>query len=765
MIKKLIPQKRRVGIATRTAFERVTLVLEGVSRARETLLQSSSRSHEAAEWEALLNSAKLRNDMVRLLRDSHRTPGTDELHQVLNILRKGFQREDEPTDVGELGIDRSTITSRRRLADRHRHTASADRIGHNMVLDLISRIAQQPTLRNAGRNSDQRFAHETITTRMVQELPLRRLVTSILPRQETSNSLEDMSQLYYTLWYDMSAFDDLAPDAFAWSTRLRLEGKVMLQELFAALGDLRSDLAVRSLDEVWDKSLTFKGWATIQASLKKALTTNSLHSSHIHQVLWLYCHARLEVRRATAKSSEGILSAVMNRFFRFDADAVDVVSELYETMRWNEVRMEMDKLRMSRSNDGAKSPSSFASMLAGGTNGAEEKGGSTFDGPVATLLGIPIPDRMVPVDITYSMLIRYYAAVEGDYSKACEVLEDFKQAGHETMGSPSPTSTSTPAPRQPSMVILDSFFRAFAVHGVASEEGEDGHWYIAAAPPLASASTSAAPVSGWRLENLLAFLDALLHRPAPNFESRRSEQEKYGRISSMLSADSASQEGEEDDALQALLFPNSNSTSSTALATAATSGRAQAQAPSPRQLFTVLTALRRCTGDARPDHVLRYWRALEAKYGLPAEEKQQGEVGAAAQGKAAAKAEAEVKAETEAEAGELAQVAAKRAEPAAAAAADSAATQQVAEQGASPELKREREGDGEEKRGAGDDSGVHRLERANEEGWIGWRLDNRLKRLLPFLEEQTDEMRRERGRGLGQDRERGEEEEEEEEML
>ncbi|PWN21552.1 hypothetical protein BCV69DRAFT_282271 [Microstroma glucosiphilum] len=787
VIDKLITPKRRVGIATRTAFERVTLVLEGVSRARETLLRSSSRSHEAAEWESLLRSTRLQNDMVRLIRDSHRTRGTDELHQVLDVLRKSFQWEEGSTELDQAGTDRNAHTSRRRLAARHRNTASTDRVRHNMVLELISRIAQQPTLRNVGRNSDQTLANKTITSRLVQELPLKRLVTSTLSRQETSNSLEDMSQLYYALWNDMNAFDDLSPDAFAWSTRLRLEGKIMLQELFAALSDFPKGRTVRSLDEVWDKSLAFRGWTSIQASLKEALSTGALHSSHVHQVLWLFCHARLAVKKVTAKGGDDVLSAVMTRFLGFDADAVDAVSELYETLRWNEVQLEMGKLRLSRSSDESKSipPSPVNSMFSGGRNGVGETTKDTCSGPIATLLGIPVPDQMVTTDITFSMLIRYYAAIEGDYDKGFEVLEDFKQAGQEVVEPSSANSSSTSAPRQLPMAILDSFFRAFAVHGVASEESEEGQWDIADAP--SPAASTAVPVSGWRLENLLPFLDALLHRTAPKLQARQIEQEKYERVSSMLSL-GPTEEGE-DEALRDLLFPTSISTSTSASSSsnrtdgsAATSYSAQiqTQAPTPRQLFTVLTALRRCTGDARPDVVLRYWRALQAKYGFPLEQGaqtqpqpqprvqvQQGdvEVGVAGRGGVVREGgEAEV--ETGAGARRLAQATIRAAGEAGLTTEQVAARQQQqqqqdAEHGAQREHDRQQdrtqegrdegEGKGEDhrlhNRGAEEDSdlGAHRVERVNGQGWTGWRMDNRLKRLIPFLEGQEIKMRRERG--------------------
>ncbi|CAO1625931.1 unnamed protein product [Jaminaea pallidilutea] len=436
--------------------------------------------------------------------------------------------------------------------------------------------------------------------------------------REAANSAEHWSlgRVYNSFRYIWTAIvssgTPLQPDASTYSIRMAIEARMIEQEIYRVLDN----------EVLRDRTLRFT-WQDLRKTLIEIDRAGLLNMRHIDQAVTAYGRLRTVISKAVRAgkvSMEGSAKIEARVFGDVAPGAsVDHVREVYEVLRFNVLRRETEALRRQGEAEAQEM------QAAKGIHGQEKHGffhrlfgtpdarhrpeiSSTEAGEhktsapaVLPLVGIELGASMIPSAVTFEQLSRYYAAVCGDYQAAIGIVEDYRSSQEAEDG-------ALPSSSVVGVGTLDGMFLGFALHGVPFQLESD-QW-------VPRQGVTGHRDFDWNILNLWPFVDELLAlRPGiPSATKREAEQRRYRRVAETVSenAEAASQEGSPfEQPTRGATFARSHDESAVNLVQRSPTNRA----PSRKQVFTLLTALRRCMGDEHDDHVLDVFHRLEAKFG------------------------------------------------------------------------------------------------------------------------------------------------------
>lgn len=688
------------------ALERFRSVFEGAQQARNTVRRLSDRKTEVNAWDRLLWHPSTINNFAKLMGRSLRDPDRTTLAQVADVFRGAEVKEDQhDLDAND---EQMEIDAEAQIRLRYR----PDLLAHNFFLDIIARVCStlSETSLKGGNKEEEEWAGEGDPDLKLPAKPLSLEDFLAVEKEHEAPylTLADARGYFYAIWTEIESpkrqNKALYPDAFSWSARILLEAKTATYDLVTAFRDGRhvnDDLVIPKAEE--EKQFRGKrskptGWYRVQKALMVAQEKGALGTVLINQALWEYCKIQRCAKACTDITGQTrIVDGQQGASDSSDQHADAALMEVYEAMRWNVVQQEMTALRREREAQAAtRGRGLFGSSLSNSGNRAgflsslfksepetPNESQKTFK---STLLGTDVPRLAIPTDATYGVLARHFALNRGDYDQTVGILEDYRQSGGD----------GAAAIRPLNIAFYDPLFRGFALHGVPSsivnnKDPEQDQWQL---DPSVDSTSS---VARWNMTNLLLHLEALLQMPSPSFRALLAQEWKYARILSQVS--STKSDPDRDQALEALLSPlrfmpslqdgpfsaaafeESSSPRSAASRSRDYDRRRAAlrgRAPTPHQVFYILTALRRCMGDRHSDKVLEWYHKLKEKFSDPNQLSTEEDVEAVV-------------------------------------------------------------GQGEGHQWATVEEEEEATIRRQETGWRGWKMDNRLKRLIPFLEAKAKE--------------------------
>ncbi|PWN48474.1 hypothetical protein IE53DRAFT_381321 [Violaceomyces palustris] len=535
-------------------------------------------------------------------------------------------KQPHPRSHGGKKLDRRSLQERggRKLANAQGPNFP-DLRTYNILLETISRsvpfhdsLLTHSERREGSCSSSATMATEGEMDPFLEEdgrertwLDKTTLATLGLPKDwegEEGFTGETCERLFDRIWERMVETSGIEPDQRSWSIRVKL--------------------------------LTRLGrWNELWSCLNSALEKGKLNTAVFNSALW-----------GVGRSVEGSLK-------------IRELVEIYGMMRGNLVELEREKLRLGRdlgrwegksrngsdvNGDGMEGGGGGDSEVVDGCDGSfERQGGKGADdrrGPtrsspnqrgqqaLARIFGMShLPREIVPDKITYSIMIKL-TSWSGDFATSIGILKDM---------------TSTPAGREggeeeevelltPDISIYDSLFRAFSKHSIASkcvkldrQRPWETQWEVpcvggeSGGEGTSRRSSSKKPLSNWNVLTLSEIFESLLEirpsavkgreevatrsrRSTPSSDSRevkliQEDQDATGRLPPRM------RERMERTMRDVLSSPPSPRTLDPERAS-------PTPPPTPKQLFWILTSLRRSSGD-HPEWVLSQWDRLVNKFG------------------------------------------------------------------------------------------------------------------------------------------------------
>lgn len=626
-MKMLILRTARATAAAlnpREAISRVITLLDGAVLALRSYPQQS-QSQEAQDWYSLLYDPEVQSVLIKLIGLTTRTPS-------LGVLKDAFQVFRPPAHANPATHPQPTLLT------------------YNLMLDLVVRSIPTHVFHQEdylGHIPDVDAEHDADTSAFFEEL-----LASEDALYDSRKSLIGAIALFTALWNALRSAG-LQPDEFSYATKIALECRQcrveVLDDLHDALDTARAQASqgstIPSPSTKRYKGVRYRGWERVRAAMLFTARSGYLSVAHINQALNEFSMLRLGVKKALEEQEEwpsfGDLAKHLDTieavrpFVTAEASSA-WVQEVYSTLRWNEVQMEMLSLQREeqdknhQADDGEADSDPWVSLFPGfssrfGTCPAQGQHDDVQSGfllsppkpnmqqrsPEARLLGISIPHNFRPDALTYRALLRFYASTEGDYRQSMAVLEDYRQSGIYVGHNPH-TPGTTPA----TIPVLDILIQAFALHGVPadlsssrdSDSGEQNYqWILHEDVPMDS------PMAQWNIVNLLPLLDEVLSlRPAksPRQMANDADAKRYAAAV----ADNLDGNFDTDPVFRSLLTRKADThlQRRNMINTAVSGGR---RAPRARQVWTWLVALRRVTGDRYNGIVLDWYDKCKAKFG------------------------------------------------------------------------------------------------------------------------------------------------------
>lgn len=719
------------AIPPREAISRVLTLLDGAVAALESYpAESREYSPEVRDWQTLLSDDTVLNVLVSLISHTIRRPSQRELQDAFQVLT--------------------------RADTRYGRSPTANLLSYNLLLNIVSRSVpheasrqdyyyaggDEATLYGEGYDDADVDANANANANAADYL--QDLMHSDRAASQVKQSLAGATRMFSAVWAAIKQAG-FAPDEFSWSARLAFESKraaveVMddLEERLREGGGAENSTATtasqRQRQVILDARLATRGWNRITHTLRHTSRAQQLSLVHVNQALKEFSRLRLRVKRRLQREARTIdfadsptLSVLM-----CGRTSSRLVQEVYETLRWNEVQMEMVSLRSKEEQSTATrsgwfpifwsrfgtSPGESSVAAAATKPGVRSSSASSLTHGLSDqqrdeerrkleLLGTAIP-RSLKADVyTYRALMLYYGATEADYGGAANIAKDYRQ---------SRAVASAPL----SLPILNTLIRPFAFHGVPADRGDgdgggdegvdgDGQWVLHDGISLES------PLAQWNVVNLLPLLEETLQvRPGTNMRGVVDAQER--RVFQRIADESDGGGGASDDDLMALLSSSSLQSPSTppSLETGGT------RAPRPDDIWMWLVALRRVTGDRYNGLVLDWYDRWRMKFG-PREQ------GRAEDGDVEASEASEEQQDDHLESEN--RPASPPATSPLTAFFDQANTHLRRHEGLSMYADRDRLAR-KHPRGSRSD--------ANHQGWTGWKETNRLRNLVAFLRQRKE---------------------------
>lgn len=705
----------RHDLGTHSALSMAKMLTESARVARQRLRERPGSERELEAWRRLLGARSTARVLVLLISRGSWMVTKMDVVQAMEALRM----LDEERPLRSPASRGSTL---------------------DLVLDVIARAAYTPRSEERYPNEDAYLVDSDSAGPSQQrygEPPdsdlLKPWKWDVLNDPEKPLDIETAMSSYSRLWSAMEATEGINFKAFSYASRIKMEGKMARKELLDYL-QAWTEGAPSSHSSSSSSAKPF-GFERVRQTLREAAEQGLLSVAHIHEALGQFSAIAYALReamsyaRVDAHKREPIVRSLLAAksprdgewLFRassssssssMDQSLDEQMRQVYEALRWNSVRKEMAELHSTKeprrgsgsSGDIAGSkPTVFeqlfgltlslvrpshASSLAG-TAGDQQN--DSLPREHLPLLGIPLPDHICANEITQEVLIRHYAVVSGNFEAMREVVADYRSSGSPAAAPPQPATLFTSDDRGidggqgaaelvglPLRVgTLYSVIRGFAFHGVPFVLTHDEATEREVWQPREDLAEELSPAQlQWNIVRLNEYVDELL-RLKPRTAAMRAREAERARERKRLRevAAAAAVAGRPGPSRQgaragwmARRHDNKGTEDDERLATAeAESEDAKPSAPwatqldlspSPRQVFFILTALRRCMGDEHDDRVLEVFRRLEAKFGYG-------------------------------------------------------------------------------RNGGGSEEAAEHW-KPNRNGWRGWRMDNRLRRLVDFLQERRD---------------------------
>ncbi|CAO1617290.1 unnamed protein product [Sympodiomycopsis kandeliae] len=584
-----LSQSRRTPLSPRQAISHILSILDGAVDALNAY--PTEYPPQAQEWQALLTDPQIQAALIELLSKSVKRSSSRELQDAFDMVSRSSNGQ------GKGQSKRSLLT-------------------YNVLLNLVAKsvpISTPRTVYYAGLGGME--DKEGLVSEHWEDL-----WSADEAGRQVRKSLVNATKLFQALWSAIYG-DNLRPDSYSYSSKIAMESKRAIAEIIKDMEDAfdaerKSSISSNAhhLDgqerQVWP-DLTQRGWQRITDTLRKASRDGQLTLLHVNQALSEYSRLRLSVK-VKLEAHKGPMPdwSVHPTLKCLTSSEVSsqYVKEVYETLRWNEVQMEMLSLHNGRQSKGQKIGQegkdqnrsswfpAFWSRFGCNPGNADHSGVNTSvktqnsESPKLSLLGISVPKSLRPDASTYTISMRYFGATEGDYTQCMDIFQDYLER-------------DSTADNKCTLPVLDTLISAFAHHGIPaerySEYDSDGVEKLGWALPDEVAIDSNA--SQWNVVNLLQLFERVMElRPRPSIQedwlSRRSEM--YQRIS----------EGSIDD--EEFL---TSKLSSPALRSRSTTSGVE-YAPTANQIWTWIIALRRVTGDRYNGFVLDWYSRWRSKF-------------------------------------------------------------------------------------------------------------------------------------------------------
>ncbi|CAO1613499.1 unnamed protein product [Parajaminaea phylloscopi] len=437
----------------------------------------------------------------------------------------------------------------------------------NAFLNLLVKTASPATAGqdpiNAGDSAAEQSPTRSSPYKGLAQLPTQNKEAVFGSR----SSIQAAASLFYEVWHDMLSAREtrLRPNHKTFYHRIGLEAKL-------------TQATTCSMVRGGEHSARAFDWTRLQTAYRESVEAGLANVSHVNKIMHEYSRLRRTVElildRDSASNTSESKSSLAEQILAVNGQRPHtLIRETYEALRWNSVRLEMAQLRDSMSSE-LSSPSPL-------TNEA---------GSALSLLGAALPASLQPDMGTYFIMIAHHAIVEGDYQATMNVIQDFQESER--------TRDATLKP-QLSNSMYHTIFKGFALHGVpfafypdksglawshsASSDGASmGSWRA-----VDTVVASDHPKYDWNIVNLLTFIEEYLEAPLAPVPAASWAQ------ASVHVASTSRPSHSEDGQPQRKQF---------------------VRCPSPDHLYFMITALRRCMGDAHDDKVLEVMARVRAKF-------------------------------------------------------------------------------------------------------------------------------------------------------
>lgn len=547
---------------------RETLLLVKSLLAHLRRAEDGPTSVEAQQKRELLSQPKTQTALLKLIDRSLKKVSQKELRDALQLLSS---RDPEKR------VEVTATTSRA--------SSSPSRATWNALLGLLVKSIRVSLNREAEFGTKELLEGDIppfFSYTGLSELPSAVILgddaSQATPTAERST--DGVVTLFYRIWDDMMASNGsrLRPNTTSHRHRISLEAQLARADIRGSL-ERMMDMCSLALPEVRASSLP-SGWERVKQALVHATEAGLVNISHINKALSEFSRLQIDITATMtmlrpSASPEEIASWVDMLLSVDGKQPGTLVRELYDALWWNSVKYEIAQLQAD-----AQTTSSLPET-------------PIDDGPMVSLLGTPLAPSVRPDRRFFWIMTTYHAAVEGDFEATSKVLDDFRSFESESTG-------GLPQTLPLSDGMYHALFKGFALHGVPFARAEEGpgpkigdptrcqsitalkeQWY-----PLESVVTSSHPNFQWNVVHLLGFVEEYLALPTDGRSLSPTEQELGVSVASAVVKEAPSSKG--------LLR--------------------SACCPTPRELFFIVTALRRCMGDAHDDQVLDVFRRIRAKF-------------------------------------------------------------------------------------------------------------------------------------------------------
>ena len=540
----------------------------GVTLSEEKRQARVERHPNVKAWQKVAESSRLLHSRLQLWAGSLRRPTSGSLEEAVCAVSEMEGTSQRPETVG-----------------------NARRGHYHQLMALIAR--QTPTTQEPAKVRE--FLASGILPYQLQpwsvyqqrpEKPEGSLVDALTTEERGQIELpQDGLRLFETTWRHFCA--QYKPDASSYGLALLMVSKLAAwQALLPGATDV---------------------WEPVRRLMEIIADQGMLRASHLNQVMWAslrYDPSLLEAQsgeRTEDWSSVGWPSS-------------DAYRQIYEEMRGNAVRAEMDALQHSQNKETIARNAPCIPPLD-----------NALLGKVRTM-----PTDVLPTHLTYELLIRALTW-RGDLRGAVVILDEMMQSQADSTkrllslrrGEQLSDPTSSPN-FQPTLATFDAFFRGFCKHGVPStlldfdhSSPQKGQWVQ---------THTNEEANGWTIEALEGLLEGLLdldamscRRAELGYPSAIEKEPEHSDHSSMLSSKLALRSPSLDIDKTSGLQSEDPSLTETWQSIASLQSPEQTRieschGPTRQQRFNILTALRRTSTDD-PEWVIAQWQRVEDKFG------------------------------------------------------------------------------------------------------------------------------------------------------
>lgn len=641
----------RHDLGTGKALEMARMLTTCARTARQRLEEYGGSPREVQEWRRLLGAQTTARTLVMLITRGSWMVGKSDVVEAMEALR--MLDEERP-------ISRSQSRGSRL----------------NLVLDVVARAAYDQKGEAGELAAEDHVPGHTEELLDPESHPLKPWTWPGLTDPNRPLDVATAAAVFERIWTTMET-EGMGFKAFSYASRLKMEGKKARSELLASLAKWATGRPGAQSSATADAKIF--GFDRVRQSLVEAHDFGLLSAAHIHEALGQYSKLSFALREAMTElrvdedRHQPILRSLLAAQSQREAERAFIsrsgataglpsstlllpsvdeqIRQVYEALRWNAVRSEMALLRASKERAEGEAarqrkPTVFeqlfgltpslgrpATSIAVATDHEAEPypqpAGATAE-EVVPLLGIPLPSHIHATSMTQEVLIRHYALVSGDFNAVQEVVEDYRSSLDPGVAPPKITSLflrqhgqneeeGRESEHHPLRVgTLCSVIQGFSFRGVpfvlSYEEDESGRRREVWHPREDLLTDGEHPSLAWNINHLNTYVEELLMLKPRTAAMRikEAEREKERQRLANITVKATTSKLRENGPSTA----GDESQSRREEASSPATWETQLDlSPSPRQVFFILTALRRCMGDEHDGRVLDVWERLEAKFG------------------------------------------------------------------------------------------------------------------------------------------------------